>query len=198
MGAKLGVAIMGLAVLAVGCATFGATPEQDGFGATMAQGGGASVRAGEARIVAVRVNPRVPIQAAADGDTVALRFGHARGASALVHLDGKTLAPVASEEAVATDRSTAPARGPVRVVLQGGRFVVCFRHSDGESGYRLMAQAWTADGSPLGPPVPISPPEADVYSAPEMVALDGHRAVVAFPAVADGQFELMAVPLELE
>jgi hypothetical protein len=197
MGAKLSVAIMGLAVTTGGCATIGGAAERDGLGVTMAQGEGHAVRVGEAHVVAVRVNPRVPVRAAAEGDTVAVHFARGHGAGALVHLDGETLAPVASEEAVA-DRSTAPARGPVRVALEGGRFVVCFRRGDVETGYRLMAQAWDQGGSPLGAPVPISPPEADVYTAPQIVALDGHRAVAAFAAVADGQFELLAVPLELQ
>jgi hypothetical protein len=90
-----------------------------------------------------------------------------------------------------------PAIGPVRVSLDRGRFLVCFRRGDIETGYRLMAQLWTVSGSRLGEPVPISPPGADVYAAPELVAVEGGRAIATFPAFSEGRFELLSVPLEV-
>jgi hypothetical protein len=132
-----------------------------------------------------------------EGGAIAVRFAHAQDAGAVAHLDGETLAPVSPEEAMPAAPPAPPRSSPVRVVLEGGRFVVCFRRGNIESGYRLMAQAWTAGGSPIGEPVPISPPEADVYTAPQLVAVDGHRAIATFPASLDGRFELLAVPLEI-
>jgi hypothetical protein len=86
-------------------------------------------------------------------------------------------------------------KGALRLDLPRGRFLVCFHRGDDDSGHRLMAQAWGADGSPLGAPVQISPPGVDVASPPEAAALSGGEVVVTFPAYAEGQFSLYAVHL---
>jgi hypothetical protein len=197
IGRVAGVVVMaGLA----GCATSnggasGAPGARDARGVAMPQAEG--VRAGEARVVGTRINPRVPVRVTAEGESLAVRFAHPRDGGALVHVNAESLAPTAPEERVEAEHPAAPATGAVRVVLHGGRFVVCWRRGDLASGYRLMAQAWTAGGSPLGQPVPISPPEADVFAAPQVVALDGERAVATFPAHTGERFELLAVSLEV-
>jgi hypothetical protein len=155
------------------------------------------IRAGAARVVGARVNPRVPVHLTAEGRSVAVRFAHPHAAGAIVRLEANSLAPVSPEEPAETEHPTAPATGPVRIALRHGRFVVCWRRGDIESGYRLMAQAWTAGGSPLGDPVVISPPEADVLGAPELVAVDGEHAVAAFAAISGERFDLLAVSLEV-
>ena len=191
------IAIMGLSVSVGACATGVPVTQRIAFGVTMASGeGGSGVVAGEARVVAEKVNPRVPVEVSVETGTVAVHFAQGRERGTLVRLDG-TGTPVSSEESVPAGAPRAPTAGPVRVVLEHGRFIVCFRRGDTERGYRLMAQAWTADGSPLGEPVQVSPPDADVYSAPQVVAVDARRAMATFPAFSDGRFALFAVPLEL-
>jgi hypothetical protein len=65
------------------------------------------------------------------------------------------------------------------------------------SGYQLMAQAWTADGSPLGHAVVVSPADSDVLGAPKLVTIDGEHAVATFAATVGDRFELLAVPLDV-
>jgi hypothetical protein len=181
-----------------GCATSNGLGARDTVGVTMPQGmDREGVRAGEARVVDAHINPRVPIQLSAEGDSIAVRFAHPRAAGAILHLNSQSLMPLSSEESVPAERPTSPPTGAVRVTLDGGRFIVCWRRGDTESGYRLMAQAWTASGSPLGQPVPISPPETDVLAAPQLVATHGERAVATFAASTGDRFELFAVSLEV-
>jgi hypothetical protein len=189
---------MGLAFLAGGCAASGALTERGGAGVEMAQPAKPpSVVAGEARVVAARVNPRVRVRLTAEAETVAVLFAHSGTTGGQVRLDRASLSPVGDEESSRAGAPQAPRTGPVRVVMEGGRFVECFRRGNSETGYSLMAQAWSAGGSRLGPPVQISPADADVYSSPEVVAIDDRRAVATFVAVANGAFELLAVPLDV-
>jgi hypothetical protein len=180
----------------MGCATTGsAVGAADVRGAAMMQAEG--VRAGEARVVDAHINPRVPVRVTADGESLTVRFAHPRAAGALVHLDAESLAVTSPEERVEAERPTAPETGVSRVVFRDGRFVVCWRRGSPESGYQLMAQAWTAGGSRLGPPVVVSPSDTDVFGAPELVAIDGEHAVATFAATSGERFELFAVPLEV-
>jgi len=104
---------------------------------------------------------------------------------------------VSSDQRVPAEPAWASSEGAVRVVLGHNRFVVCWRRGDAEHGYRMIAQAWTGGGYPIGRPVVISPREADVLGAPQGVAVDGDRAVVAFAASADDRVELLAVALQV-
>jgi hypothetical protein len=180
----------------MGCATTGgAAGALDARGVAMAQAQG--VRAGEARVVDSHINPRVPVYVTAENGALAIRFAHPGTVGALVYLNADSLVPVSPEERVQAELPAAPTTGAVRVVLGAGRFVECWRRGSMESGYQLMAQAWTADGSPLGQPVVVSPADSDVLSAPRLVKIDGEHAVATFAATSGDRFELFAVPLEV-
>jgi len=195
MKAKLivgAVAMFGL----MGCATTGgAVGALDAPGVAMAQAQG--VRAGEAQVVDMHVNPRVPVHVTAENGALAVRFAHPGTVGALVHLDAETLMPVSVEERVEAEPPAAPATGAVRVVLGAGRFVECWRRGSTETGYQLVAQAWTAEGSALGQAVVVSPADSDVLGAPKLVKIDGEHAVATFAATSGNGFELLAVPLEV-
>jgi hypothetical protein len=81
--------------------------------------------------------------------------------------------------------------------LTDGRFIVCWKSGDFEQGYRIMAQAWSGSGEALGAPVTISPIDADVLGAPQVVSLDRGRAVATFATLANDRAELLAVPLQV-
>jgi hypothetical protein len=192
MRAKLIVGVMGMFGV-VGCAASNGGVGARGVAMAQAEG----LRAGEARVVDAHINPRVQVHVTAEGGAIAVRFAHPRAVGALVRLSAESLRPVSPEEQVEAEHPTAPPMGAVRLVLHDGRFVVCWRQGNIESGYRMMARAWTAAGSPVGEPVPISPPEADVLGAPDLVAIDGEHAVAAFAATSGERFELLAVSLEI-
>jgi hypothetical protein len=156
-----------------------------------------ALRIGDARVVEAHVDPMVPVRVKTEGRTVALVFARSHGDHELVHLDGASLLPVSSDQRVAAEPAWASSEGAVRVVLDHNRFVVCWRRGDAEHGYRMIAQAWTGGGYPIGRPVVISPREADVLGAPLAVAVDGNRAVVAFAASAGDRVELLAVALQV-
>jgi len=179
----------------MGCATSNGVGARDVRGIAMAQPGG--VRAGEARVVDAHVNPRVPVHLTAENGALVVRFAHPHAIGALVHLSAESLIPVSPEEQVQAELPTAPSRGVARVVLRDDRFIECWRLGDVEAGYRLMAQARTAGGSPLGPPAAVSPPGADVFATPDLVAVDREHAVATFVAMSDKGFELLAVSLEV-
>jgi hypothetical protein len=84
-----------------------------------------------------------------------------------------------------------------RVQLEGGRFVVCWLRGSPEEGRRALAQSFKPDGSPLGAPVVISPPNVDVQTAPQTTATDGQHVVATFVAASERFTELLAVPLEM-
>jgi hypothetical protein len=73
-------------------------------------------------------------------------------------------------------------RVPVHVTAYGGAITVRFAHPR---------------AAPLGQPVPISPPDTDVFDAPELLAIDGEHAVAAFVAMSGERSQLLAVPLEV-
>ena len=82
-----------------------------------------------------------------------------------------------------------------RVQLEGGRFVVCWTRGTIEGGRRALAQAFKANGSPLGAPVVISPANFDVVGAPQVIAADGQHVVARFAATSANATEIFAVPL---
>jgi hypothetical protein len=195
MRAKLIVEVVAMFGL-MGCAkTGGAVGALDARGVAMPQAQG--VRAGEAQVVGIHINPLVPIRVTAENGALVVRFAHPGMVGALVHLNAQTLMPVSVEERVEAESPTAPATGAVRAVLSAGRFVECWRRGSMRSGYQLMAQAWTADGSPLGHAVVVSPTDSDVLGAPKLVTIDGEHAVATFTATLGDRFELFAVPLEV-
>jgi hypothetical protein len=58
-----------------------------------------------------------------------------------------------------------------------------------------LAQAFKANGSPLGAPVVISPANVDIVGTPQVIATDGQRVVATFAATSENSTELFAVPL---
>jgi hypothetical protein len=82
-----------------------------------------------------------------------------------------------------------------RVQLEGGRFVVCWTRGTIEGARRALAQAFKADGSPLGAPVVISPANLDVVGAPQVIATEGQHVVARFAAASANSTELFAVLL---
>jgi hypothetical protein len=188
------VGVMGIFGV-MGCATSNGVGERDARGVAMHQPEG--VVAGQARVVDAHINPRVPVHVTSENGALAIRFAHPRAVGALVHLDPESLSPVSPEEQVQAENPSARATRVVRAVLRGGRFIECWRRGNIESGFLLMAQAWTAHGSPLGPPTAVSPPEADVFATPDLVAVDGEHAVAVFEAASGEKFELLAVALEI-
>jgi hypothetical protein len=183
-----------------GCATSEAGFDRGAVGVTMAQGTrglAAGVQAGEAHVVDAHVNPMVPARLTVEGGAIAVRFARPRAEDAIVHLNGQSLAPVSPETAMPAERPAMPASRAVRAVLADGTFIVCWKSGDAEQGYRLMAQAWTAGGSPLGQPAAVSPPEMDVLGAPQVTAIDGGRAIATFATSDGNRAELVAVPLQV-
>lgn len=179
----------------IGCATANEPGARDAQGIAMAQPRG--VRVGEARVLDAHVNPRVPVHVTAEKGALVVRFAHPHAVGALVRLNAESLSPVSPEEQVHAELPTAPSRGIARILLGNDRFIECWRRGDIEAGYRLMAQARTAGGSPLGPPAAVSPPGADVFSTPDLVAVDREHAVATFVAMSGNGFELLAVSLEV-
>jgi hypothetical protein len=177
-----------------GCATSSSAGGREGVGVTMAQAEG--LRVGSTRVVDANVQPLVPVQMTLAGDVISIRYGQTGASGALAQLDAKSLTPVSPEAQVLLERPTAPSAHPVRIALEGGRFIECFRRRDVDQGYRWMAQAWTARGFRIGRPVPISPGEAAVMSEPQLVTVDGHRVVATFVATSAERSELHAVSLE--
>jgi hypothetical protein len=184
-----------IGLCAMGCAS-GPTGVPQAPGVTDLQGGRSPIRAGEARVLDGNISPLAPVHVAPDGGTVTVRFARPR-AGALLHLDPQSLLPVSPEEPAPLEERASAARGPAHTVLKGDRFLVCWRRGDVESGYRLMAQAWNADGFPLGPAVLVSPPDVDVIGSAQLVATGEDRALATFAAASGDRFELLAVSLEM-
>ena len=178
----------------MGCATPNGVGVRDARGIGMAQPAG--VRAGEARIVGAHINPRVPVHVTAEDGAIVVRFAHPHAIGALVRLNPASLVPVSPEQQVQAELPTPPSGGVVRVVLRDDRLIRCWRRGDIVSGYRLMAQASTKGGSPLGPPAAISPPGTDVFATPVLVAIDREHALATFVAMSGKSFEILAVSLE--
>jgi hypothetical protein len=192
---------------ATGCASSGDLVGHAAINSAIVEGAGrvqegaaaptAGVRAGQARVVDSHVNPTIPVRLAANGDVVEVRFAHSRTGGALAHLDRTSLAPVSPESYLPAERSAASGSERARVALGDGRFIVCWKAGDFERGYRIMAQAWTGGGEPIGAPVPISPADSDVLGVPEVVSVDGDHAVAAFAAMTGDRAEVLAVSLQV-
>ena len=185
---------------ATGCASSGGFGGYDVVTLTAAQptlARPAGVRVGAAHVVDTRLNPQVPVRLTVEGEEIAVRFGHSRTVGAIAHLNRMSLAPVGPESQMPAERPVAPPTEAVRVALTDGRFIVCWKSGDFEQGYRIMAQAWSGSGEALGAPVTISPIDADVLGAPQVVSLDRGRAVATFATLANDRAELLAVPLQV-
>jgi len=153
------------------------------------------VRVGELRVIDPHVNPLVPVHVTSRNHQVEVTFGLVHS-GARERLDAVSLEPVSWEPSAREDRTTPPT-GITRVALDGNRFLVCWTEGSLEWGHRAMAQMHRAsDGAPLGAPVEISPPDADVFGAPQAVATDGHHVVATFAASSEGKFRLVAVPID--
>jgi hypothetical protein len=187
---------------AVGCATSGSAIDHGMPGVAMAQGtrgmdAAAGVRVGATQLVDGHVNPMVPVRLMVESGEIAVRFGHPRAGGALAHLNPTSLAPVSPETTAPAERPEMPSFEAVRAVLANGRFIVCWKSGDAERGYRLMAQAWTGGGSPIGHPVALSSSDVDVLGAPQVAALDGDRAVATYSVMNGDRAELLAVSLQV-
>jgi hypothetical protein len=187
---------------ATGCASSGtlsgAGGASEALGAAEMQAPeGARVRAGTVRVLDSQVNPLAPVRLTAEGDEIAVRYTHARHGGAVMHIDGLSLATIGDDAAVPAEHREAPSGRPARVVFHDGRFIECWKAGDAEHGYRMMAQAWMGNGDRVGAPVAISPRDADVLGAPQLVSVDGEHAVATFAAVDGEKTKLLAVSLEV-
>jgi hypothetical protein len=193
MDIKLGLAVAAM-LGTFGCATSGTGRGQPGF-AGAASDAMPSVRVGELRVIDAHVNPMVPVHVATEGGEVGVTFG-LEHSGAHERLDAVSLRAVSWEPSAKEDRA-APPVGFARVALDGNRFLLCWTEGTLESGHRAMVQMHRAsDGSALGSPVEISPPDADVFGAPQAVTTDGHHVVATFAASSEGSFRLVAVPID--
>jgi hypothetical protein len=160
-----------------------------------------SVKVGGPLVVDPHVNPLAPMSLGISSGAVVVSFerlgrAHARAALDPVSLESRP--DVSSSNGSANDATSALASTEVqRVALEGGRFLVCWTAGSPEWGHRAMAQIFnSADGSPRGAPVTISPADADVIGLPRAITSDGHRVVAMFKVESGSSFELMAVPLD--
>jgi hypothetical protein len=194
MNVKWGlVGICGL----VGCASTGGGPgrgEPDFSGFTRRDA--PSVLAGDARVVGANVDPLAPVQTSTEGSAVTVRFGRPRHTGAVARLEPSSLQLLSIEEPQNVDDSPSPPQQATRVLLEDGRFIVCWKRGNAESGYRAFAQAYKPDGTPVGAATVISPPDMDVIGVPQVVTTDGHHVLATFAVGAESSFELLAVPIE--
>jgi hypothetical protein len=209
---RFGSVFFGLAGAAIvagatGCASSGGFEGHDGLGLAILEGRdapqgtdpgpSAGVRAGSAHVVDSHINPIAPVRLTVEGQELAVHYAHWRSAGAVAHLDPTSLAPLGAESPAPVEPPAAPASVRARVLLNDGRFVECWKTGDSERGYRIVAQAWTRGGDSLGAPVTISPADSEVLGSPQLVSVNGNRAVVTFAALADKRAQLLAVPLEV-
>ena len=191
---KAALVIVGTAALGLGgCATVRAG---SGAAAGMADPGLSPLHVADARVVEARFNPMAPVQLAAEGKTVAVRLGQSKRGQVVARLDADSLELLSRDSSEHVDAPSTPPTGAARVALDEGRVVVCWTQESGDGGHVALARLWAANGSPLGAPVVISGPDADVLGAPRAVSTDGHHVVVTFAASAGESFELRAVALD--
>jgi hypothetical protein len=186
-------ALAGIAALGLGgcaAASQGARSQAVDF----AQGDASSVRVGETRVLGSHINPMVPVHLEAEGNGIAVTFGE-RGRLVVTRIDPASLDLLSREQNGRSQAPSAPSTNPTRVVLDDGRFLVCWTHENPDGGRQVLAQMWAANGSRLGAPVVISPADADVFGAPHAVSTDGRHVVVTFAATSGESFELRAVSL---
>jgi hypothetical protein len=198
MPLKLGVLGSGcVAALAVltGCASAGGVASRAPLGEQGDGAVGPSVRLGAARVLDQGVNPLVPLRLAVKDGSIAVSFGHL-GRGEIEQIDPDSLEPRSrtSEEPV---HAESPGASVQRIVLDGGRFLVCWTSGTVEWGHRVMAQMFnSSDGSPRGGPVAISSPSADVVGPPRLITYDGNRVVAMYAAMSGSSFQLVAIPIE--
>jgi len=162
----------------------------------LAHGDASAVHVGETRVLDAHVNPMVPVHLAAEGGAVSVKYGHAGRQGALERIDPNSLQLLSHQQTGRSDEPSAPSTEATRVVLDGGRFIVCWTQESADGGRQAMAQMWAPNGSRIGAPVVISPPDADVFGAPNAVSADGRHVVVTFASTSGGSFDLRAVSLE--
>jgi hypothetical protein len=193
---KTKILFTAVAMCAMGCASTGMGPAGAPGAESLRADDPPSVRAGSVRVLDPSIDPLVPIHVAPREGALTVRFGHPRE-GALLELDAGSLTPVSPVQSVPIEARGPSWAGPAHTVLGGGRILVCWKRGDPLTGYRLMAQAWSASGAPLGAPVAVSSDDVDVVGSAQVVPLDGNRAVATFSAASGDRFELLAVPLEV-
>jgi hypothetical protein len=83
-----------------------------------------------------------------------------------------------------------------RVELDRGQFIVGWTRESAGAGHRALAQVFRVDGSPLGAPVVISPPDVDVVGGVTMARTSGQQAMATFVVASGNAFELVKVSVE--
>jgi hypothetical protein len=83
-----------------------------------------------------------------------------------------------------------------RVELDRGRFIVCWTRRSPEAVHQALAQAFRADGSPLGAPVVISPPDVDVVGGVTIAKMSGQQATATFAVASGTALKLVRVSVE--
>jgi hypothetical protein len=83
-----------------------------------------------------------------------------------------------------------------RVELDRGRFIVGWTRESAGAGHRALAQVFRVDGSPLGAPVVISPPDVDVVGGVTMGKMAGQQAMATFVVASGDAFELVRVSVD--
>jgi hypothetical protein len=180
------------AAASVGCGAAGAS----GRPTALAGDDIAPVRIAQTRVVHERVNPMVPVHLATEGSSITATFGLPGHRQMVTRLAPSSLELLSSEQTGRSEEPSPPSTGAARVELDGGRFLVCGTRDKTDGGHEAVAQMWTASGSPLGAPMVISPPDADVFGAPRAATVDGRHVLVTFPETSGGPFELRAVSVE--
>jgi hypothetical protein len=137
-----------------------------------------------------------PVQIGAEGNAIAVSFGESGRQQVVTRIDPASLDIFTREQEGRAEPPSAPTTGATRAVLDDGRSIVCWAQENAAGGRQVMAQMWAADGSKIGTPVVISPPDADVFGAPRAVTMDGRHVVVAFASTTGRSFDLRAVSLE--
>ena len=157
-----------------------------------------ALHVGEVRVLSRHPNLQQPVFLGAAGANVTVTFAARQREGATVTLDGDTLETkrtAAFTYPAYSKRATPPfvATEPSRAVLASGGSVSCW--TDDASG-RVLAQAFGADGTWRGSPVPVSPEGMDVFGAPQIATADGRHVVATFFVNTDDGFELVAASLE--
>jgi len=158
--------------------------------------GASPLRVVATRAIDSKVHPMAPVRLAAEGDTIAATFGLPGHRRVVARLDPASLYQLSREQVGRSEGDSARSTGAVRVVLDGGRFIVCWTRPSVDGGREAVAQMWSASGSRLGAPMVISPPESDVFGSPQAATTDGRHVLVPFPETSGTSFELRAVSLE--
>ena len=160
-----------------------------------AREGAPSMQVEGEQVVATRINPMVPFRLSPEGEAVAVTFRPVGRRGEVAKIDAGSLRVLSQEATGLSESPAAPSTEASRVALDDGRFVVCWARLNADGGRQAMAQMWAADGSPVGGPVVVSPPDVDVFGAPRAVSTDGRHVVVAFASTSGSSFELRAATL---